>query len=55
LVLLCFRGQSRRQKGQAVLSEFLAGLTAAERATYADRLEEEISSFARLHKFKHRD
>lgn len=46
------RGQSRRQKGQLVLSEFLAGLTAEERATYADRLEEEIANFARRRKPK---
>ncbi|SFD55976.1 periplasmic heavy metal sensor [Roseivivax sediminis] len=39
------RAAARRTRGQAVLVEFLAGLTPEARAAYADRLEAEIARF----------
>ena len=39
--------EQRRQRGQEVLTRFLAGLSVAERQAYADRLEDEIARLQR--------
>ncbi|MEQ5871271.1 periplasmic heavy metal sensor [Sagittula sp. NFXS13] len=41
------RSAGIRARGQSVLSEYVAGMTAEERAAYADRLEESLERFQR--------
>lgn len=41
------RSAAVRVRGQKVLSDYVAGMSAAERAAYADRLEETLAKFQR--------